>query len=64
MPYVNIKVTKNTVTQTQKEQLIKGVSVLLQNVLNKSLKSTVVVIDEMNTDNWGIDGKTVSSRRK
>ncbi len=64
MPYVNIKVIKNTVTQSQKAELIKGVSLLLQNVLNKSLKTTVVVIDEINTDNWGIDGQTVSARRK
>ncbi len=58
MPYVNIKVTKDTVTQSQKAELIKGISVLLQNVLNKSLKTTVVVIDEINTDNWGIEGQT------
>ena len=64
MPYVNIKVTKNTVTPSQKVELIKGVSLLLQKVLNKSLKTTVVVIDEINTDNWGIDGETVSQRRK
>ncbi len=64
MPYVNIKVIEDVVTQKQKEELIKGVTLLLQNVLNKTPKTTVVVIDEINTDNWGIEGETVSNRRK
>ncbi len=64
MPYVNIKVIEDVVTQKQKQELIEGVTLLLQNVLNKTPKTTVVVIDEINTDNWGIEGETVSNRRK
>ncbi|MBO8171542.1 MAG: 4-oxalocrotonate tautomerase family protein [Bacillaceae bacterium] len=66
MPYVNIKVTreKEPVTPEQKQQLIKGVTDLLQNVLGKNPKTTVVVIDEVETDNWGIAGETVTERRK
>ncbi len=64
MPYVNIKVTEETVTQKQKQELIEGVTLLLQKILNKTPKTTVVVIDEINTDNWGIAGETVTSRRK
>ncbi len=46
MPYVNIKVIEDVVTQKQKEELIKGVTLLLQHVLNKTPKTTVVVIDK------------------
>ena len=64
MPYVNIKVTKEGVTSQQKSELIKGVTELLQNVLNKNPTTTIVVIDEVDTDNWGIAGEQVTLRRK
>jgi 4-oxalocrotonate tautomerase len=63
MPYVNIKVTKEGVTSDQKAELIKGVTDLLAKVLGKNPATTVVVIDEVDTDNWGIGGKTVTVRR-
>ena len=64
MPYVNIKITDEGVTPEQKKELIKGVTDLLQNVLGKNPSTTVVVIDEINTDNWGIAGESVTERRK
>lgn len=64
MPYVNIKVTKEGVTSQQKSELIKGVTDLLQKVLNKNPATTVVVIDEVDTDNWGIASEQVTLRRK
>jgi 4-oxalocrotonate tautomerase len=64
MPYVNIKITDDGVTPQQKADLIKGVTDLLQKTLNKNPETTVVVIDEVSTDNWGIGGQQVSVRRK
>ncbi len=64
MPYVNIKITDENVTSEKKEQLIQGVTQLLVDVLNKNPETTVVVIDEVDTDNWGIGGKSVTNRRK
>jgi 4-oxalocrotonate tautomerase len=63
MPYVNIKITDEGVTKEQKATLIKGVTDLLQQVLNKNPATTVVVIDEVDTDNWGIGGESVTMRR-
>ena len=65
MPYVNIKVTGRAEAPTakQKAELIEGVTYLLQKVLKKNPETTVVVIDEVDMDNWGIGGKTVTSRR-
>jgi len=64
MPYVNIKITNENVTPEKKAQLIQGVTQLLVDVLDKNPETTVVVIDEVDTDNWGIGGKTVTVRRQ
>lgn len=64
MPYVNIKITREGATAEQKAELIKGVTDLLVQVLNKNPATTVVVIDEVETDNWGIGGETITKIRK
>ena len=66
MPYVNIKVTggREAPSAEQKAELIAGVTDLLAHVLNKNPETTVVVIDEVDMDNWGIGGKSVTERRK
>ena len=63
MPYVNIKITREGATAEQKAELIAGVTELLQTVLNKNPATTVVVIDEVETDNWGIGGLPVTEFR-
>lgn len=65
MPYVNIKVTGGSEAPNaeQKAELIRGVTELLSRVLNKNPETTVVVIDEIDMDNWGIGGKSVTIRR-
>jgi 4-oxalocrotonate tautomerase len=64
MPYVNIRITEEGATPEQKAKLIEGVTNLLRDVLGKNPATTVVVIDEVPTDNWGIAGEQVTSRRK
>ncbi len=64
MPYVNIKITKEGATKEQKQQLIEGATQLLVDVLGKDPTSLLVVIDEVDTDNWGIAGKSVTELRK
>ena len=66
MPYVNIRVTRENGTPTaeQKAELIKGATELLVRVLGKNPATTVVVIDEVDTDNWGVGGETVTRRRR
>jgi 4-oxalocrotonate tautomerase len=64
MPYVNIRITREGVTAEQKAQLIKGATQLLVDVLGKNPATTVVVIDEVDTDNWGIGGESITVRRK
>ena len=64
MPYVNIRVTEEGVTAAQKLQLIEGVTDLLSDVLGKDPATTFVIIDEVPTDNWGLDRENITSRRQ
>lgn len=65
MPYVNIKITKEgNVTKEQKAALIKGATDLLVNVLHKNPASTVVIIDEVDLDNWGLGGDPILVTRE
>ncbi|MDG5973642.1 4-oxalocrotonate tautomerase [Hydrogenophaga taeniospiralis CCUG 15921] len=64
MPYVNIKVTREGVTREQKAELIAGVTDLLTRVLQKNPALTHVVIDEVDLDNWGLGGLTVTEFRR
>jgi 4-oxalocrotonate tautomerase len=64
MPYVNIRITREGATPEQKAALIKGATQLLVDVLGKNPATTVVVIDEVDTDNWGIGGESITARRK
>ena len=64
MPFVNIRITRDGATAEQKAALIRGATQLLVDVLNKNPATTVVIIDEVDTDNWGIGGESVTVRRK
>ena len=64
MPYVNIKITREgVVTAAQKKQLIQGSTRLLEEVLAKPPQSTYVVIDEVDTDDWGVGLMNVTELR-
>lgn len=63
MPYVNIKITREGATAAQKAELIKRATQMLVDVLGKNPATTVVVIDEVETDNWGVGGESITVRR-
>jgi len=63
MPYILIQVTREGVTRAQKRALIAGATELVVNVLDKDPATTFVVIDEVDTDNWGVAGSPVTDRR-
>ena len=71
MPIVTIQVTRegskpgnDSVTAEEKAQLIKGVSDVLLNVLNKPPEATFVVIEEVEMENWGWGGLPVAEYRR
>jgi 4-oxalocrotonate tautomerase len=71
MPIVTIQVTRegtgpgrDSITAEEKAALIAGVSQLLLDVLHKPVDSTFVVIEEVDTDNWGWGGLPALEYRK
>jgi 4-oxalocrotonate tautomerase len=71
MPIVTIQITRegsgpgrDSVTEDEKARLIKGVSQLMLDVLNKPLESTFVVIEEVPLENWGWGGLPVPEFRR
>lgn len=64
MPYINIQITREGATPAQKAELIRGATELLVRVLDKNPATTFVIIDEVDTDHWGIGGETVTVLRE
>lgn len=64
MPYVNVKITREGATPEQKAEVIRRMTQVLVDVLGKNPETTVVVIEEVDTDNWGIGGVSVTERRR
>lgn len=64
MPYIKIELTREGVSRQQKQTLIKGITDLVTDVLNKDPHLTHVVIQEVNLDDWGYAGEQVSVLRE
>jgi 4-oxalocrotonate tautomerase len=71
MPIVTIQITRegsapgrDAATAEEKAALIKGVSQVLLDVLNKPLDATFVVIEEVELENWGWGALPVAEHRK
>jgi len=64
MPYVNVKITKDGVTKSQKEQIVRDITHSLVKTLGKKPEHIHIVIDEIETDNWGFAGMLTTEYRK
>lgn len=65
MPFVNIKITREGgTTPAQKAAVIKGVTEVLKDVLGKDPRTTFVVIDEVELEDWGVGGLPVPEYRR
>ena len=64
MPYVNVKITKDGVTKSQKEQIVRDITNSLVKTLGKKPEHSHIVIDEVETDNWGFAGMLTTEYRK
>lgn len=64
IPYVNIKLAKDGITAEKKAELIKGVTQILTDLLGKDPQATMVIIEEIETDNWGKGGETLTQLRQ
>ena len=63
MPFVHVRITRDGTSQAQKRQLVREITDTLERVLGKQPDLTHIVIDEIDTDNWGHGGELVTERR-
>ena len=63
MPMVNVKIAKDGATSEQKTQVIAEMTDVLVLVLGKNPATTIVILEEVDMDSWGIGGETVAERR-
>jgi len=62
MPLANIKVIKGVFTDTEKQQIIEKVTDALVTVEGERLRDkTVVIVEETQSGDWGIGGKTLTA---
>jgi len=64
MPFISVRITRDGVTREQKAQVIKEITETMQRVLHKDQKLTHIVIEEVDTDNWGYAGITTTEYRQ
>ena len=64
MPVVTIRMTREATTPGQEAELIKGATELMADVLNKPPGLTFVVIEEVDMENWGVNGLPAAEHRK
>jgi len=65
VPLVSIKLAQRDVplSAEKKEELIAGVTQLIAGVLDKRSQDVVVLIEELNPDNWGQGGQSATKLR-
>ena len=60
MPYIEVNVFEDELTQTQKEQLISKITTAVTDVTSEKLSEvTWVVIKEVASGSWGVGGNAL-----
>ncbi len=60
MPYVKVEIAKGIASVEQKKAVIKGMTDVLVKELGRNPEYIFVVIDEIDTDNWGRKGLSLT----
>ena len=60
MPYVKVEIAKGIASVEQKRAVIRGMTDVLVKELGRNPEYIFVVIDEIDTDNWGRKGQSLS----
>lgn len=63
MPFVNVKLTRRPLSTEAKAKIIAGMTEVLSSVLNLKPQATYVVIEEVDSDNWGVGGESLTVLR-
>jgi len=60
VPYVKVEIAKGIASVEQKRAVIRGMTDVLVKELGRNPEYIFVVIDEIDTDNWGRKGQSLS----
>jgi 4-oxalocrotonate tautomerase len=60
VPYVKVEIAKGVATVDQKRAVIRRMTEVLVEELGRNPEYVFVVIDEIDTDNWGRKGVTLT----
>jgi 4-oxalocrotonate tautomerase len=60
LPYVKVEIAKGIATVEQKRAVIRRMTEVLVEELGRNAEYIFVVIDEVDTDNWGRRGVTLT----
>jgi 4-oxalocrotonate tautomerase len=60
MPYVKVEIAKGIASVEQKKAVIRGMTDVLVKELGRNPEYIFVVIDEIDTDNWGRKGLSLT----
>jgi 4-oxalocrotonate tautomerase len=55
MPYINVKLA-GKLDKTQKQEIAKEITDVMQRVANKPASYTYIVFEEVETEDWAIGG--------
>ena len=64
MPYVNLKIVKNQITEEQKRAVVKGITDLIVNIMGRDRSLTIITIDELDASQWAIGGMLLDTLKK
>ncbi len=62
MPIVRVEIAKGVATVEQKRKVIRRITDVLVEELGRNPEYVFVLIDEVDTDNWGRNGQPLSER--
>ena len=60
MPYVKVEIAKGVASVEQKRAVIRGMTEVLVKELGRNPEYIFIVIDEIDTDNWGRKGLSLT----
>ena len=60
MPYVRVEIARGIASVEQKRAVIRGMTEVLVKELGRNPEYIFVVIDEVDTDNWGRKGMSLT----
>jgi 4-oxalocrotonate tautomerase len=62
MPLVNVKMIEGVFTPTQKQEMIRKLTDAMVSIEGENMRSvTVVVLEEINSGDWGIGGNPLTT---